>query len=331
MTRLSSAARKQLKTGEAGRFEARLIERGAHNVTPMPMLDVIFERVADTIGTSLSQSGRVPVDTSLTLVRQTILTQALDGAPRPMALGRAVARPWDGPVYVLLGGAVLSGLVSTLMGGPPTAAPAERPDLTRLELALARTLLEAILTRLTEGFGRTLSVSFDIDAVSGDGRIPGNDQIDLPCTAARYDLSIADLDGAIEILVPHTTLAPVRDQLSRVHHTQSLPGGRNWKSPITTGVRHSGARLTALLAEIPVTLDAALSWKPGDTLCLPPGATDGVTLLCEGTPALRGPMGRLKGDRIAVRTERVLPGHEALSDALRPSRSTDTTKETSEP
>jgi flagellar motor switch protein FliM len=102
------------------------------------------------------------------------------------------------------------------------------------------------------------------------------------------------------VLLPHTTLEPVRDKLVQRFIGERLGKDQLWEAHFGAEIRKTALDLRAVIAERALPLREVQSWRPGQTLLLDRGGSEAVTLQSDGVPLAAAQLGQRNG-RIAVR------------------------------
>jgi flagellar motor switch protein FliM len=106
--------------------------------------------------------------------------------------------------------------------------------------------------------------------------------------------------GKLAVLLPHTTLEPVRDKLVQRFIGESLGTDRLWEVHLENEIRRTTLELKAVVAERTISLREVQALQVGQLLRLDRSGNEPVALQAEGIRLAAGHLGQRNG-RIAVR------------------------------
>src|SRR5690606_38186168 len=91
---------------------------------------------------------------------------------------------------------------------------------------------------------------------------PGN-----PALLVRFRVDMAeDRGGMIEVLMPHTTLEPIRDLLLQMFMGENFGQDTVWEKHLGKELRNTAVTIEAVLGHKNVTLKDIMKLKVGDTM-----------------------------------------------------------------
>jgi flagellar motor switch protein FliM len=115
----------------------------------------------------------------------------------------------------------------------------------------------------------------------------------------RLRVDMEERGGNIEILIPHTTLEPIRDLLTQIFMGENFGQDSVWEKHLGNEIRQTFVDVEAVLDEKVVPMRDVLSFKVGSTLLLDCTANSEITLRCGEVGVSKGKLGRM-GDKMAV-------------------------------
>ncbi len=115
----------------------------------------------------------------------------------------------------------------------------------------------------------------------------------------RLRVDMEERGGMIEIMLPHTTLEPIRDLLVQMFMGEKFGQDSVWERHLGREVGQTSIDVEAVLDERKISLGDVVNLRIGSTIMLDVTPEDPVKLKCGGVPLTTAQVGRI-GDRIAV-------------------------------
>lgn len=268
------------------------------------MLDAIFERMVRSLKISLRKIASDQVEVSLNSITTTRYRSYMESVSLPALLAVVKASPWGGHLLIIMSARLVYGLVEATLGGAAkgTTGPIEGRAFTVIETRIAHWLIDALIADAEEAFSTVSPVTFELDHTE---TIPRFINIAPPSSIAvliSVSVQIGDLATTVEILIPLSTLDPVRELHAKVNQHEQLPRDDLSAKALHDHILRSKADLEAVLHEEEFTLERVMALGVGDTLMFERGPNDPVEVRCNGIPIAFGRAGR-SGQRLAVEVQ----------------------------
>ena len=268
----------------------------------LPMLEVVFDRMVRQLSTALRNFTSENVDVSLDSMVSLRFEDYLNSIPLPALLVVFRAVEWENFGLVTVDSSQIYAMVDILLGGRKTAKPlrVEGRPYTTIEQDIVKRMVDIVLAEMGSAFEPLSPASFHFDRLETNPRFatitrPGN-----PVLLVRFRIDmVEDRGGMLEVLLPHTTLEPIRDLLLQMFMGENFGQDTVWEKHLGKELRNTVVEIEAILEQKQVTLKDVMSLKVGSTLLMDCKADDPVTLRCGGIPVTTGILGRI-GDNIAV-------------------------------
>lgn len=279
----------------------------------LPMLDVIFDRAARLMSTSLRQLTNENVEVTLDNVSSTRFGDFIQAQAQSGVIGVIHSRAFDGYALIAADGALVHCVVDLLLGGRRgSSAGLDSRALTAIELGLANRMLAMLTEDFDEAFSAVKPPEFSLDRIETTPRFAAIAQDASVCALAKFKVRIDDFTSKATILAPHAMIEPVREMLLRDFIGESGAADELWKQQFNKGVTAAGVDLKAVLADRTMTIGELSGLKPGATLTfLSAGAR--VELRAGNSAVARGRVGRL-GETIAVKLDGAVNRGGAVTD-----------------
>ena len=290
--------------GPAGRNDGifAIMDKSMTAYEKLPMLEVVFDRMVRQLSTALRNFTSENVDVSLDSMVSIRFEDYLNSIPLPALLVVFRAVEWENMGLVTVDSSQIYSMVDILLGGRKTSKPlrVEGRPYTTIEQDIVKRMVDIVLAEMSSAFEPLSPASFHFDRLESNPRFatitrPGN-----PALLVRFRIDmVEDRGGILEVLLPHTTLEPIRDLLLQMFMGENFGQDTVWEKHLGKELRSTVVEIEAMLDEKKVTLKDVMSLKVGSTLLMDCSPDDPVTLRCGGIPVTTGVLGRI-GDNIAI-------------------------------
>ena len=268
----------------------------------LPMIEVVFDRLVRQLSTSLRNFTSENVDVSLDSMVSIRFDDYLNSIPLPALLVVFRAIEWENFGMVTVDSSQIYSMVDILLGGRKSNRPVriEGRPYTTIEQDIVKRMVDIVLADMSSAFEPLSPATFHFERLETNPRFatitrPGN-----PALLIRFRIDmVEDRGGIIEVLLPHTTLEPIRDLLLQMFMGENFGQDTVWEKHLGKELRNTAVELEAVLQEKTVTLKDVMGFEVGSTLLLDCSPEDEVTLRCGGIPVTTGTMGKV-GDNIAI-------------------------------
>ncbi len=268
----------------------------------LPMMEVVFDRLVRQLSTSLRNFTSENVDVSLDSMVSIRFDDYLNSIPLPALLVVFRAVEWENFGIVTVDSSHIYSMVDILLGGRKSDRPVriEGRPYTTIEQDIVKRMVDVVLADMSAAFEPLSPVTFHFERLENNPRFatitrPGN-----PALLVKFRVDMADdRGGMLEILLPHTTLEPVRDLLLQMFMGENFGKDTVWEKYLGKELRGTNIEIEAIFDEKIVTLKDIMSLKVGSTMLLDCSPDDDITLRCGGIPVTSGTLGRVR-DNIAI-------------------------------
>jgi flagellar motor switch protein FliM len=268
----------------------------------LPMMEVVFDRLVRQLSTSLRNYTSENIDVNLDSMVSIRFDDYLGAIPQPAMLVIFRAVEWENFGMLTADSSLIYAIVDVLLGGrksPKPTSAAERPY-TTIEQDIVKRMLDVVLADLGTAFEPLSPATFHFERLESNPRFatiarPGN-----PALLVKIKIDMAEgRSGIVDILLPHTTLEPIRDLLLQMFMGENFGQDTVWEKHLGRELRNTAVTVEAIFQEKDVTLKDVMEFKVGSTLLLDCTADDDITLRCGGIPVTTAMMGRV-GENVAI-------------------------------
>jgi flagellar motor switch protein FliM len=273
----------------------------------LPMLEIVFDRLVRLSTTSLRNFTSDNVEVALDSISSVRFGDYLNSIPLPAILSVIKAEEWDNFGLLTVDSALIYSMIDVLLGGRRVGGTIriEGRPYTTIEMALARRMIEVILEDTHKAFEPLTEVNFRIERLETNPRFAA---ISRPANAAiliELRIEMDDRGGKVEILLPYSTIEPIREQLLQMYMGEKFGRDPIWEGHLATEIFAADVEIDAILHEVKLPLSRVLGLKPGDTVMFDRSPNDPIKLRCGDVEITEAIMGHI-GNNVSVRVSRPL-------------------------
>lgn len=261
----------------------------------LPLLEVICDRMAPAVAASMRHLSTEAVEISLERFSVDRFGEIMSRVALPSVFGVFQIATLGGPGVLALESGVVHTLIEALMGGDAGEGARLKPEnrgFTSLETSLMGEFMKLVLREFDRAFDEVSPITTRLERSEA---LPRFAAVAEPTISTVQCVFRIDRDGKarrFHLILPITTLEPVRDKLSQRLAGGSVRSDSAWADYFEREIRRTPIRLDAVLAQWSMSLQDLLGLEVGQLISLdrPPQAP--VTLHLGGLPAGRADMGK---------------------------------------
>ncbi len=270
----------------------------------MPTLDIIHDRFIRLFRVTLSNSLRKMANLSVNSTGPLKFSEFMNSLPLPSCLNILRLDPLRGAAVMVIESKLLYALVDSFFGGNDVPyTKIEGKDFTQIEIKIARRVVLSAIDDLVKawepvyplkiGYSRT-EINPQFVAV-----VPPSDVV----IATTFDVELEKVSGTIKIVIPYSTLEPIKSKLSVGFQSEQLEVDFIWINRVKEQIMQTTANLTVKLGEAQIQVRDLMNLEVGDIIQLNTDATMPLSVMVEGVPKFKGIPGLLRGNRAIRVTE----------------------------
>lgn len=270
----------------------------------MPTLDIIHDRFIRLFRVTLSNSLRKMANLSVNSTGPLKFSEFMNSLPLPSCLNILRLDPLRGAAVMVIESKLLYALVDSFFGGNDVPyTKIEGKDFTQIEIKIARRVVLSAIDDLEKawepvyplkiGYSRT-EINPQFVAV-----VPPSDVV----IATTFDVELEKVSGTIKIVIPYSTLEPIKSKLSVGFQSEQLEVDFIWINRVKEQIMQTTANLTVKLGEAQIQVRDLMNLEVGDIIQLNADATMPLSVMVEGIPKFKGIPGLLRGNRAIRVTE----------------------------
>ncbi len=270
----------------------------------MPTLDIIHDRFIRLYRMTLSNSLRKMANISVNSTGPLKFSEFMNSLPLPSCLNILRLDPLRGAAVMVIESKLLYALVDSFFGGNDVPyTKIEGKDFTQIEIKIARRVVLAAIDDLEKawepvyplkiGYSRT-EINPQFVAV-----VPPSDVV----IATTFDVELEKVSGTIKIVMPYSTLEPIKSKLSVGFQSEQLEVDFIWINRIKEQIMGTTANVLVPLGNANISVRDLMELESGDIIQLDHDATLPLNILVEGIPKFKAIPGLAKGMRAVKITE----------------------------
>lgn len=254
-----------------------------------PRLEQLNDRLAERLADRAEQVLQCPLGVSCRETLSTSLESMPERNRQPVIAVQFSASPLQGDGAVLLEAELVAQLVERYFGGSADGGGEKAGRFTPGEIRVSETFCRLILATLKDVWQPLKAI--DPVPVRTESALA---LLDIAADSAMvlkssFDVSFADQDSAIHLILPHVMLAPHLDYLKGVDRTADPAKDQVWSETIRTALSDIGVGLTVTVGSVEMTLRELVRLEPGDVISIDDPKT--ATIQAQGVPLMQARFG----------------------------------------
>lgn len=278
----------------------------------LPMLEIIFDRLVRLMTSSLRNFTSDNVEVTLDSITTIRFGDYLNSIPLPAMLAVFHAEEWDNYGIITAESNLIYAVVDVLLGGRGSdAIRIEGRPYTTIEGNLVKRMIEVVLSDAENAFRPLSPVRFRLDRMETNPRFAAIAREANAAIRVELRIDMEDRGGRIEVVMPHSTLEPIRELLLQGFMGEKFGNDTIWEEHLAREIWNTKIPVDAVLTEMRMSLQKLLQLKVGDTVMLDCRPSDPVSVRSGHVELAKGYMGR-KGDHIAIRLNDEIRSRKAV-------------------
>lgn len=262
----------------------------------MPTLDIIHDRFIRLFRVSLSAALRKVANIGVNSSGPIKFGEFMNSLPLPSCLNILRLEPLRGSAVMVIESKLLYALVDSLFGGNDVPyTKIEGKDFTPIEIKIARRIVMSAIDDLERAWGPVFPLKFNYSRTEINPQfvavVPPSDVV----ISTSFDVELEKMSGSIKLVIPYSTLEPIKSKLSVGFQNEQLEVDHIWINRIKSQLLGTSLNLSVLLGHSWITLNDLMNLKSGDILVLDKDADKPLDVLVEGMHKFKVVPGVLKG------------------------------------
>lgn len=264
----------------------------------MPILEIIYERFIRSFRVSLSNSLRKISTISIISTDLLKFGEFVNTLPIPSCMCIMRFNELRGPSLLVFESKLAYAIIDSYFGGTDRPfTKIEGKEFTMIELSFMRKIMDMAINDLEEAWApvHRIDAQYLRTEINPQfvGVVPPSDVI----IATTLEVEFESASGTIMIVVPYSTIEPIKQKLSSSFQTDNEMADSIWTQAMNEHIKNTKATVVVRLGEAEMTLGDLLTLEPGDIIPLNQDASGEVTVAIEGVEKMKCLMGTYKGNR----------------------------------
>jgi flagellar motor switch protein FliM len=262
----------------------------------MPTLEIINDRFAKLIRTTMSGVLRKVIDVTVTQTEMVKFGEFIRTLPVPTSLHILKMDPLRGHVLLVVESRLIFNLLDCFFGGTgKTTMKIEGRDFTAIEQKVIQKVVAMVLKELEQSWRPVVPITFQFVRSEINPQfatiVPPTELV----IAIHYDLELDHLIGKITLCLPYSTIEPIRSKLYARYQSDQLEVDLEWIERVKRQLREVEVDLVVELGKGHMTGRELLHVSVDDTILLDQDVDEPLLVKVEGVSKYRAFAGTSKG------------------------------------
>ncbi|MBJ3778672.1 flagellar motor switch protein FliM [Acuticoccus mangrovi] len=295
----------------------KLLDAAGIQIDRLPMLPVIFDRVANQCVEQMRAIAASPCYFSMSHIEQGRVGDLLEPYEANAVAAILDVPEWDSEVVLGFDRDFIFTIVEVMFGADGNEMPEEDGrTFSNIEMKICAKLAEMICGTLSAAFAVATKASFRLERLETRMHFAVVGRRNAQAAAAKFLVQAINRGGEMFVILPHSGLQMVRRSLSSTSGNETTNRDPNWMKQMQAGVTRAEVGLRAILAEKELTLGDIARLAPGQVISLAATPKTPVKLEANEQPLFWCQLGQAEGV-YKLRIDDVFdPEQELLGDIL---------------
>jgi flagellar motor switch protein FliM len=270
----------------------------------MPTLDIIHDRFIRLFRVSLSAALRKVANIGVNSSGPIKFGEFMNSLPLPSCLNILRVEPLRGSAVMVIESKLLYALVDSLFGGSDVPyTKIEGKDFTPIEIKIARRIVMTAIDDLEKAWAPVfpLKVHYSRTEINPQfvAVVPPSDVV----ISTAFDVELEKMSGSIKLVVPYSTLEPIKSKLSVGFQNEQLEVDHIWINRIKNQLMGTNVNVRVQLGECVISMKDLMELSVGDVLILNKESHLPLNVLVEGINKFHAIPGIIRNNRAVKITE----------------------------
>lgn len=257
----------------------RLLDAAGIQIDRLPMLPVIFDRVANTCSEQMRTIAASPCYYSMNHIEQGRIGDMLEPYEANAVCAILDVPEWDSQVVLGFDRDFIFTAVEVIFGADGNEPPEEDGRaFSNIEMKICTKLAEMIAMILSQSFGVATKATFTVERLETRMHFAVVGRRNAQAAAAKFLLQAINRGGEMFVILPYSALQTVRRDLATTEGSDVGNRDPDWTRQMKAGVTRAEVVLRAILEEKKSTLGEIANLKPGQLIALSASARTPVKL-----------------------------------------------------
>ncbi len=255
----------------------------------MPTLDIINDRFARNFRVTLSNQLRRIIDINMESTSLTKFGEFLNSLPIPSCLNLIKFSPLHGVGLLVFEAKLLYSLANLFFGGSELGkVKVEGREFSPIELQLVKRLVNLMIQDLSAAWKPVHPVDIQFLRTEINPQFVGVVSPSDVIISVAFEIELEKTRGKIFIMIPYSTIEPIRERLSSTVHSEQLEVDKSWQKRIINNVAVSPVQCKTMLGKAEISLRELINLKVGDVIELDNNIAEELVFYVQDVPKILG-------------------------------------------
>lgn len=264
----------------------------------MPILEIIYERFIRSFRVSLSNSLRKISTISMISTDLLKFGEFVNTLPIPSCMCIMRFNELRGPALIVFESKLAYAIIDSYFGGTDRPfTKIEGKEFTQIELSFMKKVMDMAISDLEEAWApvHRIDATYLRTEINPQfvGVVPPSDVI----IATTLEIEFESASGTIMIVVPYSTIEPIKAKLSSSFQTDSDLADNVWTSAMNGHVSNAVSSMIVKLGETTMSIGDLVNLEKGDIIPLSQEASGELKISIGGVEKMNCLIGVYKGNR----------------------------------
>lgn len=264
-------------------------------------MQVIYENYSRLMASYLSGILRSFCQVEVISVEPQTYYEFINSLPDPVVLGILNFRTLSGSTIMEVSPDIAFSIIDKLLGGSGRLIHNKR-DFTDIEISLVQKIINQMVSLMDEPWANIIHTEFKLDRIETNPQFAQIISPNETIAIITMNISIGEVEGIINICIPHMVIEPILGQLSTKYWFSSgveKDGDKDQSILLVKRIEDTYVDLRAVLGIAEITVREFIGLQTGDVITLQNQVKEEISLVVGEQEKFSGIMGT-KSNRYAV-------------------------------
>lgn len=229
--------------------------------------DLILDSFARNYALSMSTRFQRAIHIKLEAMESLVFDALLQRLSGHGAIGIMQLEPLTGGGLLIFDEQLSFALVEMVLGGSADSTMViPNRGMSAIELNVIRDVIQSACPELNKGFAQVQDINAALVEVVSNLRLLNFVSAEVGVVAARFKVTIDNLEGSITLVIPHTTLEPLQKKQQVKAVPASVLQNSKWQGLVGAELEHMAVELEAQLGSVSLRVRDILNFQVGDVI-----------------------------------------------------------------
>lgn len=296
----TSANAEQSEEGPAYGIKG-LLDKALRAYEKLPMLEIVFDKLIRLLTTAFRNLTSETVNIEIITFNSLRFGQYMNTVPSPTLITVFKALEWENFGLLIIDSSLVYAFVDNLFGGKKSIKEHKlaNRNYTDIEQALVRQISDVLLNELGSSFDPITPATFAFERLESNPNFVSIARTGDAAILLQLKVEIEDRGGKIDIVIPYSTLEPIKGLLSQVFMGEKFGIDAEWEEILLESTYEVDIPLEAVIISTPTTILDLTKLEVGNTLIIEHEKDEDIIVKSENVQLFKGKLGKVE-EKLAV-------------------------------